>query len=176
MWATSPAASVFAKSTARRKAVHDIPLPQFPWIPHLIRHEVMHVPSGLWQLDKPADISPRTRTTTTQEKRGRRKKKTQNKKKTTTAELSSACKNTITFHPAFNSVIQRWWLFLLSSWSPIFGSCPNVWQSRDVIDFIPSVFIFYLNPLFPFHIHWLRSLFPLLSMHEADSTGEPRDL
>lgn len=47
MWATSPAATLLAKSVMRRDAVHDIPLPQFPWILHLIRHEVMHVPSGL---------------------------------------------------------------------------------------------------------------------------------
>lgn len=41
--------------------------------------------------------------------------------------------------------------------------------------FPPSVFTLPLNPLFVFHIDWLRSLFPLLSMHEADSAGEPRD-
>lgn len=50
--------------------------------------------------------------------------------------------------------------------------CLTIW-SGDVIDCIPSVFIFCLNLLFAFHIHWLHSPFPLLSMHEADSTGSP---
>lgn len=52
MWAMSPAASLFAKSVMSWDAVHDILLPQFPWIPHLIRHEVMHVLFGLRPQDE----------------------------------------------------------------------------------------------------------------------------
>ena len=88
MWATSPTASLCAKSHLRRDAVHDIPLPQFPWIPHLIRHEVMHVPSGLWQQDEPDDISPRTWTT---------HKKTTGGRKLTQWCCLPACKHVISF-------------------------------------------------------------------------------
>ncbi len=161
----SPAASLFAKSVMRRDAVHDIPLPQFPWIPHLIRHEVMHVPSGLWQQDEPDDMSPRTCTT---------RKTTSTRRKPTQRCCLSACKHVIAFYPLNHPVMHGHVDFLSFLLVSHFGPRSNIWQSRDVIDFFsPSVFILYLNPLFAFHIHWLHSLFPLLSMHEADSKGSP---
>lgn len=135
----------------------------------LIRHEVMHMPCGLWQHDEPDDISPRMCAA---------QRTTMRNKKTHT----SARKHLIAFFPAKCPKppgVARMYLhpFHRPIWSEI--KCLSICKS--VIDFFPPffcppfVFSACLNPLFALHSRWLRFLFPPLSMHEVNGTGEPRD-
>lgn len=84
----------------------------------------------------------------------------------------SACKHIICTFPGCFSVPH-------TETSAVFASCGLLIRSQSILRFnrcfASFVFSPHLSPLFVFHIHWLHLLFPLLSMHEVNGTGEPAD-
>lgn len=82
---------------------------------HLIRHEFMHMPSGLWQHDQPDDISPRI--WATQKTRRRRRKPTGQC-------CLSACKHVIPFFPV---KVFQWRIKMLTFF-------PSFWSQNLVND------------------------------------------
>ena len=130
---------------------------------HLIRHEVMQLPSGLWQRDKPDDISARTCATWRNNNNNSSSKKKLFISRRTRNRLLSF------FNSLRHPVIRRdgdfLSLFFWGGGGSSFGSPSNVWQSRDVIDFSPLC----LHSLFKSFIRFSHSLapFPIPSAQHA---------